>query len=326
VGIAGDAERGPRPWGEAIVSIGRPGPSPGTRYNSLVTELPVRAPRPDSREIAELRLLKTARPELASAVDMQIELVGLQRRVQARVPLPWMRADPKWIVVQQHAGRPVVRFADIPLEWTDFRLALRQTTEILFRHEALDRKDHDQILALGRDGNALPPLVEAWYEASLGAHGSGGDKRLPDTLPASLDQVLVLALRPFLARCAEALVDLTDLSTWGRGHCPCCGWEPEFAVITPSADRRLICGRCASQWAFHPLACPFCTNDDRTRITSFASRDGRYRVYACDVCRRYLKAYDARSAERPLLVEVDTIATLPLDAAAMQRGYRAEGS
>ena len=46
-----------------------------------------------------------------------------------------------------------------------------------------------------------------------------------------------------------------------------------------------------------------------------------YRVYACDVCRRYLKAYDARNASRPVLVGVDTIATLPLDAAAMQRGY-----
>ena len=47
---------------------------------------------------------------------------------------------------------------------------------------------------------------------------------------------------------------------------------------------------------FAPLTCPFCANDDRALITSFATRDGRYRVYACDVCRRYLKAYDARHA------------------------------
>jgi formate dehydrogenase maturation protein FdhE len=44
-------------------------------------------------------------------------------------------------------------------------------------------------------------------------------------------------------------------------------------------------------------------------------------VYACDVCRRYLKAYDGRRAQRAVMVAVDTIATLPLDAAAMQRGY-----
>jgi FdhE protein len=84
----------------------------------------------------------------------------------------------------------------------------------------------------------------------------------------------------------------------------------------------LICGRCLAQWPFDGTACPFCANDDRTRITSFASRDGRYRVYACDVCRRYLKAYDGRSATRPVMVAVDTIATLPLDAAAIQRGYQ----
>src|SRR3989442_332011 len=93
-----------------------------------------------------------------------------------------------------------------------------------------------------------------------------------------------------------------------HGHCPFCGWEPDFAVITPGADRRLICGRCVSQWNFAPLTCPFCANDDRALVTSFATRDGRYRVYGCDVCRRYLKAYDARHAARPLMIAVDTIA------------------
>jgi hypothetical protein len=34
-----------------------------------------------------------------------------------------------------------------------------------------------------------------------------------------------------------------------------------------------------------------------------------------------LKAFDGRNGTRPVLVAVDTIATLPLDAAAMQRGY-----
>ena len=145
-------------------------------------------------------------------------------------------------------------------------------------------------------------------------------KRAPEGAPPSLDQVLVLALRPFLARCAEALMQ-RDLSAWTHGHCPFCGWEPDFAVIMPSADRRLICGRCIGQWAFGSLTCPFCANADRALITSFATRDARYRVYACDVCRRYLKAYDGRHANRPIMVAVDSIATLPLDAAAMQRGY-----
>ena len=62
-------------------------------------------------------------------------------------------------------------------------------------------------------------------------------------------------------------------------------------------------------------------NEVTSARSSFATRDGRYRVYACDVCRRYLKAYDGRNASRPVMVAVDSIATLPLDAAAMQRGY-----
>ncbi len=80
---------------------------------------------------------------------------------------------------------------------------------------------------------------------------------------------------------------------WPRGSCPLCGGEPDLAVITPAADRLLICGRCLARWRFDQLTCPFCLNPDRSKITSFASRDGRYRLSACDVCERYLKAYDA---------------------------------
>ena len=283
----------------------------------------MRPPRAETREIVELKQLKLAQPELASAIDMQLALVEMQRRVQGRVPLPRIAIDPAWARSQQAAGRPLVRFADIPLEWSDFRLTLRQTADILLRFEALERADHQRIVALAREGNALEPLVSAWYDASSGVEpGVDTKNRTTETdAPAGLDQVLVLALRPFLARCAEALTPQVDLASWNHGHCPICGWEADFAVITPGADRRLFCGRCVAQWAFAPLTCPFCANDDRALITSFATRDGRYRVYACDVCRRYLKAYDARHAQRPVMVAVDTIATLPLDAAAMQRGY-----
>jgi hypothetical protein len=270
--------------------------------------------------VIELKQLKLDQPELAPAIDMQIALVEMQRRVQSRVPLPWIHTEPDWVRTQYAAGRPVVRFGDIPLDWTDFRLTLRQTSDILRRFETLEQTDYERIVALGRDGG-LEPLVKRWYEATSGVDGGDPITRAPEGAPASLDQVLVIALRPFLARCAEVLMQRPDLPVWAHGHCPFCGWEPDFAVIMPDGSRRLICGRCVAQWSFGPLTCPFCSNDDRARVTSFATRDGRYRVYACDVCQRYLKAYDARNASRPVMVGVDTIATLPLDAAAMQRGY-----
>jgi hypothetical protein len=286
-----------------------------------VSDRPPRPPRAEPREVVELKNLRTLQPELATAIDMQLALVEMQRRVQSRVPLPWIQADPEWLRTQQVAGRPLVRFSDIPLDWTDFRLTFRQTADILRRFDALESGDYEKIVALAREGNALEPVVTKWYAATSGIDGANPRDRVPPDAPPSLDHVLVLALRPFLARSAEALLQRVDLAAWHYGHCPFCGWEADFAVITPSADRRLICGRCVAQWTFPALTCPFCANDDNARVTSFATRDGQYRVYGCDVCRRYLKAYDARNASRPVMVSVDSIATLPLDAAAMQRGY-----
>jgi hypothetical protein len=252
---------------------------------------------------------------------MQIELVDVQRRVQARVPLPWIQPEPAWLAAQQRDGRPAVRFRDIPLDWSDFRLSLRQTADILHRYDALDRADHERILALSRDGNALEPLVNRWYAVTSRVDPNVEEGPAIEGGPASLEHVLLLALRPFLVRCGEALMPRPEFAAWRHGHCPICGAEPDFACITPSAERRLICSRCTAQWTFDPLACPYCGNNERTRITSFATRDGRYRVYACDSCKRYLKAYDGRNATRPVMLAVDSIATLPLDAAAMQRGY-----
>src|SRR5262245_44761067 len=206
------------------------------RHNPPVTERPPRAPRADSREVAELKQIKVSQPELESSVDMQLALVDMHRRVHGRVPLPWIQVNQEWLRSQQSAGRPIVRFADIPLEWSDFRLTFRQTADILQRFEALERADYQKIVALGRDGNALEPLVRQWYEASSGVDGAvEPGTRVPADAPASIEQVLVLALRPFLARCAEALAQRAELSGWSRGHCPYCGWEPDFAVITPNA-------------------------------------------------------------------------------------------
>jgi len=84
----------------------------------------------------------------------------------------------------------------------------------------------------------------------------------------------------------------------------------------------LICSRCTTRWRFDHIKCPFCLNTDRDRMTSFATRDGWYRLNGCDVCQRYVKAFDGRNATRQVMPAVDAIATLPLDAAAVQRGYR----
>ena len=285
---------------------------------------PARPPRAESREAAELQAIRKRNPELAGAVDLHLELLELQRRIQVRVPLPSLELSPEILKRHQADARPVLRFESIPLDLTDLRLMVRQIADVLRRFGALEENDYVKAQAAGRDMN-LVALVGEWYrsagERQLAVTSDSRVSHAPSNDAEMLHQVFALAMRPFLSRCAEVLQQRPELAEWTHAHCALCGGEPDFAVITPAAERHLICSRCGLRWKFEPLTCPYCRNSNRARITSFATTDGQYRVYACDVCHRYLKAYDARNASRPVMVAVDTIATLPLDAAAMQRGY-----
>jgi formate dehydrogenase maturation protein FdhE len=281
------------------------------------TDQPARVGRAEPRDIVELRQLKNDQPDLASAADMQIELLGAQRRVQSRVPLPSSAFDER--KPDNQTRRPALEFKDIPIDWTDFRLMVRQTADILRRFDTLEAPDYESIQALARDGQ-LEAVATQWYESAMTPARRRGDPKTPEK--ELLDQVLLLSMRPFLARCAEALLPRMELGEWQQPCCPLCGGEPELAYINPAAERLLICSRCTGQWRYHPIACPYCENTDSRRITSFTSRDKRYRLYACDECHRYLKAYDGRDGSRPAMLSVDSIATLPLDAAAIQRGYQ----
>jgi len=292
-------------------------------YNRPVPQTRPRPSRAEPREVVELRQLKERQPELAPAVDLQVALIELQRRVQARVPVPWIEFAPDWLKAQQAAGRPLLRFEEIPLDWTDVRLVFRQTADVLRRFEALEPADYRALQALGRDGHSLEPFVADWFNRAADPARAGSPPDLPVAVsPEALEQVLALTLRPFLERCAEAVRQRADFSAWHLASCPLCGGEPELATLDPQGERCLVCGRCTTEWRFERGVCPFCRNDDRILLPSFGSRDGLYRLEACDVCRRYLKTFDVRAGRRHVLLAVDSVATLPLDAAAIQRGYR----
>ena len=276
---------------------------------------PQQPQRSEPREIVELRKLKEENPDLGSAVDLQIELLQVQRRVQTRVALPSIRLETDHLNALL-ANPPILQFEHLKIDWSDIRYLLRAAAAAMRTHEALDERDFQRVDAISRDGAGLPEIVRAWYEGTrAGAAGLGGDA-------SGLEPVVQQSMRPILTRAADAIMARTDFSAWNKGTCPLCGGEPDLAVITQAADRLLICSRCSARWRFHQFTCPFCANGDRSKITSFTSRDGRYRLYACDVCERYLKAYDSRKATRPVMPAVDSVATIPLDAAAMQKGYR----
>jgi len=258
-------------------------------------------------------------PELAATVDMQVELVVLPHRVASRVTTPWIELDPAWASRELAAGRPVVGFREVSFDWSEFRMLFRQVADVLARYDVLEPAEAEALKAIGREGRPSPAEVEAWYRAAF-------DR--PAAVPAqgtgeALTQALTMSARPFLARAVDALHQRVDLLPWTRAYCPFCGGDPEFALLPRAGGRRLVCGRCTASWPFPEEACPHCGNTLRGYTTSFTSRNRRYRLVGCDACRRYVKAFDAQHADRPFMLDVDTIASLPLDAAALQRGYLA---
>ena len=279
-------------------------------------ERPVPPQRAEPREILELRRLKELQPDLGPAVDLQIELVQIHQRIQARVPLPSINLDAAHLNALLAKG-PILQFEHLPIDWSDVRFLLRAAAAAMRNHEALEDRDVRRIDGLCRDASRLPVVLKSWYQSVW----PGGAAIDPDA--AGLETVLQQAMRPILTRSSAAIMARTDFAGWKHHICPLCAGEPDLAVITPAAERMLICGRCAARWRFDQISCPFCLNEERSKITSFTSRDGTYRLNACDVCRRYIKAYDARrTARKDVMPIVDSVATLALDAAAMQRGYQ----
>ncbi len=259
------------------------------------------------RDIAELKALAERQPELASAAELQISLIETVRRVQGRLTTPWIESSTETLMARLAKGQSLLEFDQILFEWNDVRLLIRQIADILRRYDAVDA---DGVSALHNVGRAadLPERMRAWFNG------------IPSPDVEMLDEVLVWAARPYLQRTAEVLQQRVNFDGWRRRTCPACGAEPDFAVITASGERLLVCGHCLVRWPFAATDCPYCGNSDRASITSMATADGIYRVAICNPCGRYIKALDGRKSPRPLLPYADPIVTLPLDAAVMRRG------
>lgn len=269
-------------------------------------------------------MLAVRQPELVPAVNLQIDLVELQRRVLQRISTPWLSISADEGVERLKRGQRLVEFEQIPIEWTETRLLVRQVTDVLRRYDAVDAHQAEALHRAGRDV-LLPALAKHWYDKGVATPVVAGlvaltvaDARAPEMF----DEVIAWSLRPFLSRTAEVMQQRVPLDEWRRGTCPVCGGHPALGAINPSGELLLLCERCHARWPFDSLTCAHCGENDRKRLTSFATPDGMYRVTACQSCHRYLKAFDGRKAGRSVLPALDAIATLPLDAVILQRGFR----
>jgi len=289
-----------------------------TRARALCRITAVSTPpreRADARELAALAELADLQPELAQAVALEREILDGERRLQRRIGTPWVDIAAEQLTARLELGQRLIDLEQLGIDWSELRLRIRQVVDVLRRYDVLEAADAARLYDAGRN-TSLPELVRQWFDAVPGAAAQG------EAVEPLLADVLGLAARPFLVRAAEVLHQRVQVDTWTRGTCPMCGASPTFAVVPAPGARLLVCGRCHCRWSFAARTCHRCLDSGRMRV--FAAQDGVYQVAVCEACRRYLKAIDVRKAGRPLLMALDTVATLALDRAITDQGFEAD--
>ncbi len=195
---------------------------------------------------------------------------------------------------------------DLAVDWATFHALLDQEAAVVARHYP----------ALSQTVRGLADSEQATCRAAARAWYAGEEQE------AAISGLLAAALYPWLARAAEAVRPHLDADLWRRGTCPVCGGRPDLAILEEKVGARsLCCARCDTRWDYPRLGCPFCGKEDPTLQGYYASDNRFYRLYTCDSCHGYLKTLDLRQANRPVLLPLERILTLHLDATARQEGY-----
>jgi FdhE protein len=133
-----------------------------------------------------------------------------------------------------------------------------------------------------------------------------------------------LIAMPMLQNCRRVWAEQVP-TDWAHGYCPICGsWLALAEMRGLDGARHLRCGCCGGDWRTEWLRCPFCREGDHEKLGSLMSTDKleRETIEVCDRCRGYVKTMTTHSAIRPEHVVLQDLATLVLDVAALERGYR----
>ena len=141
--------------------------------------------------------------------------------------------------------------------------------------------------------------------------------------PSDAQTILVQA---FLQPYAELLHSRTAPKPTPQrfAACPYCGRKPAWGVLRQMGEggaRSMVCAFCLSEWHFRRLVCPGCGEENDARLSVFTATEFDYiRVECCDTCKTYVKTVDLTKNGRAEPM-VDELASSPLDAWAVERGY-----
>ena len=139
----------------------------------------------------------------------------------------------------------------------------------------------------------------------------------------TLKKIAEYVSTPYLELCSEYLNNKINYDQWENSFCPICGSYPRMAAVNEYLGFRVLwCHLCDTQWRFKQHVCPFCLNDDLTKLKHiFPADKSPNRIDACDNCSRYLKIIDEQLITKQTNFVVDNVATYKLDLLALRSGY-----
>jgi FdhE protein len=259
--------------------------------------------------LTSLREAQARHPDLAELLLFYEELFLTQDAFMAGLDMHPDRAGRELDSLRLSEGMPQFTFEELLINGEDFMRLSRLMAALIIKHmaHAADREELPADETVLRTAQAIfesrNPLVSADTPKDLAALVAG------------------FSLAPYLQRARNAVISRISRDVWQRPYCPVCGGKPSFAALEQECGTRiLLCSRCSAEWAYARFGCAFC--ESTAEQVYYPGGDGLYRLYTCDVCKRYLKTIDCRQAGRPVYLPIECIVTVPMDIAAQEKGYR----
>jgi FdhE protein len=240
-------------------------------------------------------------------------LIQVLNEARAGISAKLELADEEALRARVAQGLPLVSFDQLPVEEKAFAELVATVAQLLVDYDP----DLKQQTLLESTAECYA-LAQQRFEENQTRNQDGGGQDQPTLAQVAVDQ----ALKPYLEWAAEQVLPHVEQQHWKQDYCPVCGGAPDFAAMEAAAGaRHLLCSRCSSEWLYPRVKCPFCGTNDHTKLFYYPSEDGVYRLYVCQACRRYLKTIDLREAQGQVLLPVERITTVAMDAAARNEGY-----
>jgi FdhE protein len=255
---------------------------------------------------------------LPKSLESYRRLLGIQSEAKLRIGIPRPSLSSEVISNRMMAGQPLLEFNDLSIDWLLVQDIFEDVSIFLSSYSVVSTEVRENLKKSSSDLDFLKEITEIWFEGvrlpPLAAVSGANEALWEFTIHA--------ALRPFLVRHREALLNSVNQELWRRGYCPICGGSPDFAFLDKERGARwLLCSRCDAEWLFQRLECPYCGTQDQGALAYFTDDKGLYRLYVCERCRRYLKTIDLRQAKDEVLIPLERFLTLDLDVQAHRDGY-----